>query len=60
MKKLRINGRSFYNEAHHPFFYTACTAWELFHKLTLEEAGRYLINRAEKGFNVVQVMLPTY
>lgn len=56
MKKLRINGRSFYNEAHQPFFYTACTAWELFHKLTLEEAGRYLINRAEKGFNVVQAV----
>lgn len=56
MKKLHINGRSFYDDNNQPFFYTACTAWELFHKLTLEEAERYLRNRAEKGFNVVQAV----
>ena len=37
-----------------PFFYLADTAWELFHKLTIEEACEYLTNRAEKGFTVVQ------
>lgn len=56
MKKLHIEGRSFYDGDSQPFFWTACTAWELFHKLTLPEAERYLRNRAEKGFNVVQAV----
>lgn len=56
MKKLRINDRAFITEDGNPFFYTACTAWELFHKLTFDEAERYLSNRAEKGFNVVQAV----
>ena len=36
------------------FFYLADTAWELFHKLTREEAFMYLEDRAEKGFTVIQ------
>ena len=48
MKKLHINGRSFYDDNNQPFFYTACTAWELFHKLTLEEAERYLRELTEQ------------
>ncbi len=39
-----------------PFFYLADTAWELFHKLTIEEAGVYLQDRAEKGFTVIQAV----
>ena len=39
-----------------PFFYLADTAWELFHRLTFEEADFYLQNRAAKGFNVVQAV----
>lgn len=38
------------------FFYTADTAWEIFHKLTWEEACRFIDNRAEKGFNVIQAV----
>lgn len=56
MKKLHIEGNAFYQEDNQPFFYTACTAWELFHKLTLAEAERYLRDRAAKGFNVIQAV----
>lgn len=38
------------------FFYTADTAWELFHKLTWEEACKFIDNRADKGFNVIQAV----
>lgn len=46
------NGRYFVNGAR-PFFWLADTAWLLFHCLTLEETGRYLRNRKEKGYNVI-------
>lgn len=39
-----------------PFFYLGDTAWELFHRLNREEADRYLANRAEKGFTVIQAV----
>lgn len=38
------------------FFYTADTAWELFHKLSLDEAKLFIDNRAAKGFNVLQAV----
>lgn len=40
-----------------PFFYLGDTGWDLFHRLNKEEAGYYLQNRKEKGFNVVQAVL---
>ena len=40
-----------------PFFWLGDTAWELFHRLTLEEADFYLQNRAQKGFNVIQAVI---
>jgi hypothetical protein len=40
-----------------PFFYLADTAWELFHRLNREEAERYLKNRADKGFTVIQAVV---
>jgi hypothetical protein len=40
-----------------PFFYLADTAWELFHRLTIDEAGRYLTDRAAKGFTVIQAVV---
>ncbi|MBN2634103.1 MAG: glycoside hydrolase family 140 protein [Bacteroidales bacterium] len=39
-----------------PFFYLGDTAWELFHRLNREEAVRYLEDRAEKGFTVIQAV----
>jgi len=40
-----------------PFFYLADTAWELFHRLSVEDAGRYLQDRAAKGFTVIQAVV---
>lgn len=40
-----------------PFFWLGDTAWELFHRLTREEARQYLANRAAKGFNVIQAVV---
>ncbi len=40
-----------------PFFWLGDTGWLLFSKLDREEAGRYLDDRKEKGFNVIQAVL---
>jgi hypothetical protein len=40
-----------------PFFYLADTAWELFHRLDDAEAETYLRNRADKGFNVIMIVV---
>lgn len=39
-----------------PFFYLGDTAWELFHRLNREEADKYLDNRVQKGYNVIQAV----
>jgi hypothetical protein len=39
-----------------PFFYLADTGWELFHRLTREEADLYLRNRKDKEFTVIQAV----
>lgn len=39
-----------------PFFYLGDTAWELFHRLSREEAEKYLDNRRGKGFTVIQAV----
>ena len=38
------------------FFYLGDTAWELFHRLNREEADKYLTDRANKGFTVIQAV----
>lgn len=40
-----------------PFFWLADTGWALFSSLTVEEAERYLENRKQKGFNVIQCII---
>ena len=40
-----------------PFFWMGDTAWELFHRLSREEADLYLKNRAENGFTVIQAVV---
>src|SRR5713226_6382330 len=40
-----------------PFFYLGDTAWELFHRLTLVDAERYLADRAAKRFTVIQAVV---
>lgn len=39
-----------------PFFYLGDTAWELFHRLNLDEARMYLSDRAMKGYTVIQAV----
>lgn len=39
-----------------PFFWLGDTAWELFHRLNREDAEKYLKNRAEKGFTIIQAV----
>ncbi len=58
MKNLKVSadGRHLVYEDGALFFYLADTAWELFHKLTMEEAEAYLTDRAQKGFTVVQAV----
>jgi len=40
-----------------PFFWLGDTGWELFHRLTKEEIAKYLENRRQKGFNVIQAVI---
>jgi len=58
MLRLRVSAnRRFLQQADgSPFFYLADTAWELFHRLTFDEAALYLRDRAAKGFNVIQAV----
>src|SRR5690554_4805788 len=57
-KKLKVheNGRCLVWQNGEPFFYLGDTAWELFHRLNLEETDLYLQTRAEQGFNVIQAV----
>ena len=55
--RVAAGGRHLVDADGRPFLYLADTAWQLFHRLTLEEAERYLNDRAEKGFTVVQAVV---
>jgi hypothetical protein len=59
LKRLTVseNRRCLQKDDGTPFFYLGDTAWELFHKLTLEEATRYFDVRAEQGFTVIQAVV---
>ena len=54
--KVSDNKRFLVHENGKPFYWLGDTAWELFHRLNREEADRYLKNRAEKGFTVIQAV----
>ena len=55
--KISENKHFFTDENGNPFFWLGDTGWLLFTKLSREEAVQYLDNRAQKGFNVIQVMV---
>lgn len=55
--KISSNGRYLMTADEKPFFWLGDTGWLLFGKLDREEAVKYLDDRKEKGFNVIQVML---
>lgn len=54
--KVSENKRYFQN-GDKPFFWLGDTAWLLLCHLTKEQIAAYLENRAEKGFNVIQVTI---
>ena len=55
--KVSENKRYLADEKGDPFFWLGDTGWLLFSKLSREEAVRYLDDRRQKGFNVIQVMV---
>jgi hypothetical protein len=55
--KVSTNSRYFTTENNDPFFWLGDTGWLLFSKLNREEAEKYLEDRRQKGFNVIQVMV---
>ncbi len=54
---ISSNGRFLQKNSGEPFFFLADTAWELFHRLTIEEIEFYLESRENQGFNVIQAVL---
>lgn len=54
---LSENKRFLMTEKGDPFFWLGDTGWLLFTKLSREEADKYLEDRKQKGFNVIQVMI---
>jgi hypothetical protein len=55
--QVHPNGRFLMQADGRPFFWLADTGWELFHRLTREEARHYLANRSQKGFTVIQAVV---
>lgn len=59
LPRILVHSEGHYLKTIHdePFFYLGDTAWEIFHKLNRNEADKYLLDRARKGFNVIQAVL---
>jgi hypothetical protein len=55
--QVHSSGRYLETEDGKPFFWLADTAWELFHRLSRNEAEHYLKDRAAKKFNVIQAVV---
>jgi len=55
--KISENHRHLEFENGKPFFYLGDTAWELFHRLNKADTEKYLENRREKGFTVIQAVV---
>ncbi len=55
--QVTIDGHYLQFEDGTPFFWLGDTAWEIFHRLTKEEIAKYLDNRQQKGFNVIQSVI---
>jgi len=55
--KVSTDGHFLKYEDGTPFFWLGDTGWELFHRLRKEEISKYIENRREKGFNVIQAVI---
>ena len=56
--KVSDNNHFLVNEDNTPFSWLGDTGWEMFHRLNKSDTEYYLRNRSEKGFNVIQCVLP--
>lgn len=54
--RVSENRRFLVTENGAPFFWLGDTAWELFHRLTREEALYYFVTRQRQGFTVIQAV----
>lgn len=54
--KVSDDGHSLLHADGTPFIWIGDTAWELFHRLSREEAERYLEKRRKQGFTVIQAV----
>ncbi len=54
--KVSDNKRFLVTQDGKPFFYLGDTGWELFHRLNRAEADKYLEDRAQKKFTVIQAV----
>ena len=55
--RVSDNQRYLTDQDGNPFFWLGDTGWLLFAKCSREDAEKYLADRVEKGFNVIQVMV---
>ncbi len=51
------DGRYFIQKNGKPFLYHADTPWQIFYKLTREEALEYMTHRKTQGFNTLQIQI---
>jgi len=54
--KVSDNKRFLVFEDNTPFFYLGDTGWELLHRLNKADTEKYLENRRQKGYTVIQVV----
>ena len=54
--KVSDNHRFLTSQDGKPFFWLGDTDWELFHRLTREEAEEFLEIRKQQGFNVIHAV----
>lgn len=54
--RVSENGRFLSQPDGQPFFWLGDTAWPLFQRLDRDDADKYLRDRAEKGFTVIQAV----
>ncbi|MFH0758638.1 MAG: glycoside hydrolase family 140 protein [Bacteroidota bacterium] len=55
--QISFNKRFFQFADGTPFFYMADTAWEMFHRLSMNEIEFYFDSRKVQGYNVIQAVL---
>ncbi len=54
---MSANGRYLVDQKGVPFLYIGDTGWQLFNKLTKQEAELYLDDRKQKGFTAIQAQI---